>query len=138
MKELLAKQVITPCHEPTEWCSPAFFVGKPDGKTVRMVTDFTRLNPFVERLVHPFTCVSEILQAIPASAKYFKKMDAVNGYFQLALDRESSLKTTFLLLSGRCMYLRIPQGLNASSDEWCRRSDTIIDSLLWAKKIVMI
>ena len=65
-------------------------------------------------------------------------MDAVNGYFQLALDRESSLKTTFLLLSGRCMYLRIPQGLNAYSDEWCRRSDTIIDGLLWAKKIVKI
>jgi len=32
IKELLAKQVITPCHEPTEWCSPAFFVVKPDGK----------------------------------------------------------------------------------------------------------
>ena len=32
VKELLAKQVITPCHKPTEWCSPAFFVVKPDGK----------------------------------------------------------------------------------------------------------
>ena len=29
IKELLAKQVITPCHTPTEWCSPAFFVVKP-------------------------------------------------------------------------------------------------------------
>ena len=94
IKELLAKKVITPCHTPTEWCSPAFFVVKPDGKNVRMVTDFTRLNSFVKRPVHPFACVSEILQTVPASAKFFAKMDAVNGYFQIALDEESSMKTT--------------------------------------------
>jgi len=81
IKELLTKQVITPCHTPTEWCSPAFFFVKPDGKNVQMVTDFTRLNSFVKRPVHPFACVSEILQTIPASAKFFAKMDAVNGYF---------------------------------------------------------
>ena len=63
-------------------------------------------------------------------------MDAVSGYFQIALDKESSMKTTFLLPSGRYRYLRIPQGLNASSDEWCRRSNTVIDGLPWAKKIV--
>ena len=78
----------------------------------------------------------QILQTVPASAKFFAKMDAVNGYFQIALDEESSMKTTFLLPSGRYRYLRIPQGLNASSDEWCRRSDTVIDGLPWAKKIV--
>ena len=109
---------------------------KPDGKNVRMVTDFTKLNSFVKRPVHPFAFVSEILQTVPASAKFFAKMDAVNGYFQIALDEESSMKTTFLLPSGRYRYLRIPQGLNASSDEWCRRSDTVIDGLPWAKKIV--
>ena len=73
---------------------------------------------------------------IPASAKNFAKMDAVNGYFQIALDEESSMKTTFLLPSGRYRYLCVPQGLNASSDEWCRRSDTVLDGLPWAKKIV--
>ena len=91
IKELLAKNIITPCHTPTEWCSPAFFVVKPDGKNVRMVTDFTRFNSFVKRPVHPFACVSEILHTIP-SANFFAKMDAVNGYFQIALDEESSLR----------------------------------------------
>ena len=101
IKELLAKHVITPCHTPTEWCSPAFFVVKPDGKNVRMVTDFTKLNSFVKRSVHLFMCVLEILQTIPAYAKFFAKMDAVNGYFQIALDKESSMKTAFLLSSRR-------------------------------------
>ena len=57
------------------------FVVKADGKKVRIVTDFTRLNSFVERPVHPFACVSEILQTMPPTAKFFTKMDAVNGYF---------------------------------------------------------
>ena len=117
--------------------SPGFFVVKPDGKNVRMVTDFTKLNSHVQTPVHPFTCVSEILQSIPSDAKVFAKMDAVNGYFQIELDEESSRKTTFLLPSGRYRYLRILQGLKASSDEWCRRSDAILDGLPWAKKIVV-
>ena len=52
------------------------------------------------------------------------------------MNEESSKLTTFILPSGRYRYLRIPQGLNASSDEWCRRSDAIIEGIQWAKKIV--
>ena len=123
IKQLLDARIITPCDTPTEWCSPGFFVVKGDGKSVRLVTDYTKLNSFVERPVHPFPSVIDILQAIPASARVFAKFDAVNGYFQIPLDEPSSRLTTFLLPSGRYSYLRIPQGLNASSDEWCRRSD---------------
>ena len=35
----------------------------------------------------------------------------------------------------RDSYKRIPQGLNASSDEWCRRSDIVIEGLPWARKL---
>ena len=45
----IASGVTIPCDEPTEWCSPAFFVPKEDGKRVRLVTDYTRLNKFVVR-----------------------------------------------------------------------------------------
>ena len=62
VQELVKKGVITPCHLPTEWCSPAFFVVKADGKSVRMVTDYTCLYQHVKRPVHPFSCVTEILQ----------------------------------------------------------------------------
>ena len=40
----IAAGIIAPCSEPTEWCSPAFFVPKGDGKRVRLVTDYTKLN----------------------------------------------------------------------------------------------
>ena len=64
------------------------------------------------------------------------KMDAVHGYFQLALAEESSFLTTFLLKQGKFRYLRAPMGLNASSDKWCCHSDRMITGLPWAKKMV--
>ena len=128
--------IIVRCDEPTDWCSPGFFVPKSDGSSVRLVTDYTKLNSFVQRPVHPFPSVSDIVQAIPSSAVIFAKFDAVNGYFQIALDEESSKLTTFILPSGRYHYKRMPQGLNASSDEWCRRSDVVIEGLPWARKLV--
>ena len=96
---------------------------KPDRKRVRLVTDYTSINKFVKRPVHPFPAVIDILQAIPKESKIFAKVDAVHGYFQLALDEESSHLKTFL-------------GLNDSSDEWRAKSDTMIESCSWARKIV--
>ena len=86
----IASGIIAPCDSPTEWCSPAFFVPKGDGKRVRLVTDYTKLNKFVVRPVHPFPSVVDIIQSIPASAACFAKLDATHGYFQIPLDEEAS------------------------------------------------
>ena len=81
----IASGIIVPCDKPTEWCSPAFFVPKGDGKRVRLVT------------VHPFPSASDIIQSIPASAACFTKLDATHGYFQIPLDEEATRLTTFIL-----------------------------------------
>ena len=81
INNLLENGIIVRCEEPTDWCSPGFFVPKSDGKSVRLVTDYTKLNSFVQRPVHPFSSVNDIVQAIPSSASIFAKFDAVNGYF---------------------------------------------------------
>ena len=54
--------VIVPCDEPTDWCSPAFFVPKGDGKQVRLVTDYTKLIKYVVQPVHPFLSVADIVR----------------------------------------------------------------------------
>ena len=43
VQDLLDKKVIVPVSTPTEWCSPAFFVGKKESNKVRMVTDSTNM-----------------------------------------------------------------------------------------------
>ena len=75
----IKKGVIIKEDTPTEWCAPGFFVPKLDGQRVRMVTDFTALNKFVQRPVHPFPSVGEIVQSVPSCAKFFAKLDAVHG-----------------------------------------------------------
>ena len=97
---------------------------------IRLVTDYTHFNKFVKRSVHPFPCTNKILQAIPSMAKYFAKLDAVHGYFRLALKPKSSLITIFLLPKGKLRYLRAPMGLKASSDKWLAHMTSPIRPLL--------
>ena len=136
MQDLIDKNVITKVDKPTKWVSPAFFVPKPDGIRMRLMTDYTKLNKFVHRPIHPFPSMRDIIQSIPHRQKLFAKLDAVYWYFQLALDEESSYLTPFLLPQGRFRYLRAPMGLNASSEEWCRHSDVAVEGLEWCLKIV--
>jgi hypothetical protein len=77
-----------------------------------------------------------ITQAIQPSARYFATADCVQGYFQLALDKESKDLTTFMLLSGRWQYLRGPMGLSATSDYWCRKSYFVKKGNKNARKIM--
>jgi len=122
VESLVSDGILVPVEEPTDWISPGHFVPKPNGG-VRLVTDYTQLNKVVKRPVHPFPCTREILQQLDSGSTVFAKMDAVHGYFQIPLDAESSMLTTFLIHSGRYRYKSAPMGLNASGDEWCRRSD---------------
>ena len=80
MQSYIEKGVIVKVSKPTTWCAPIFFVPKPDGVRVRMVTDFTALNEYVQRRVHPFPSVGEIVQSVPSSAKLFAKLDAVHFF----------------------------------------------------------
>ena len=73
---------------------------------------------------------------VKPESKHFAKLDAIQGYFQIPLDEESSKLTTFLLPMGRFRYTRAPMGLNASGDEWCARSDHALAGLQGVTKLV--
>ena len=135
IKKLIDAKVITPQDEPTEWCAPGFFVAKKNGD-IRLVIDYTKLNKYVQRPIHTFPSTQEILSGIDPDSKVFAKLDATQGYHQVPLDEESSKLTTFLLPSGRFRFLRAPMGLSCSSDEFCRRSDKVIEGLPGVRKLV--
>jgi len=120
--------VIERVREPTEWISPAFFVPKSNG-SVRLVTDYTKINKFISRPVHPFSSPLDILKGVRASSKVFLKLDAVQGFYQIPLDEESSKLTTFLLPDGRWKFTRGPMGMNSTSDEWNIRSDDALHDI---------
>lgn len=115
---LLAAGVIRRVNEPTAWISPAAFIIKPDGKSLRLVVDLRGLNRHVLRPVHPFPSVQEITSSITAGTKFFMKLDALKGYYQIQLDEESIALTTFITPQGHFAFARAPMGCSASGDEY--------------------
>lgn len=124
-----------PSSEATEWCSPGFYVPKPNGK-VRLVVDYKQLNRFIDRPTHPFPSPRDIVRMIPPEARWFIKFDALQGYYQMPLDDQSKKLTTFILPSGRYRFTRAPMGLCSSSDEFCYRTDLIFSHIKKMAKIV--
>ena len=110
-----------------------FFVPKPNGTSVCFVTDYTKLNKIVKQPIHPLPLATKMMQSFPESANFFAKLDTVHGYFQLALDEDSSFLTTFLIPSGRYRYLLALMGLSLSSDEWCGYFDFVIEGCEFPK-----
>ena len=135
IKLALENKIIERVTWATDWVSPAQFVAKPDG-SARLITDYTRLNDYVRRPIHPFASAREIVDAIQPASKWFAKLDAASGYHQVSLHEDYRDLTTFILPSGTYRYLVAPMGLNSSGDEFCIRSDLAIRGLDYVHKIV--
>ena len=63
---------------PSDWVHPMVVVPKKQG--VRITVDFTKLNRFVRRPVHPVLATADALAKVPAGARYFTTLDAKSGY----------------------------------------------------------
>ena len=136
VKELEKAKIIRPVNLVTEWVSPAMFVPKPNGG-VRMVTDYTAINKYIERPIHPFMSAQDTIRQIGPKAQYFATLDAVSGYFQVPISEDAMLLTTFLTPWGKFCYTRGPMGFKATQDWWNQISDVvIIDFQEWCAKIV--
>ena len=79
LDELQEHDIIEPVEHPTEWCHPLCPVSKTDsdGKSVgcRITVDFTKLNRFVKRPVHPARTPQDAVSSITTGAKLFTKND---------------------------------------------------------------
>ena len=64
------------------------FVPKPNG-TMRLVADLVQPNKHVKRPIHPFMSPKDIINQIESGAKYFATLDAMSGYWQIELDKDS-------------------------------------------------
>lgn len=114
LDEMVDISVLARQYEPTPWVSSMTIVKKPDG-SVRICIDPTKLNKALKRPHHPIQTVEEAAARMP-DAKLFSILDAIKGFWQMELDYESSLLTTFNTPWGRYRFLRLPFGLNVSSD----------------------
>ena len=113
LKEELDKMekmdVIIPVDEPTDWVSSLVVVMKKNGQ-LRVCLDPRDLNRAIKREHYQLPSRAEITAQF-AGAKYFSKLDASSGFWQIQLDDESSKLCTFITPYGRYKFLRLPFGI---------------------------
>ncbi|KAF4523730.1 hypothetical protein B566_EDAN013847, partial [Ephemera danica] len=116
LDQMVKDGVISPVHEPTEWCAALVPVPKAsDPKKVRICVDHIQLNKAIirERTILP--SVEETMAKF-AGAKIFSKLDCKDSFWQVKLHPECRLLTTFLTPWGRFCFNRLSMGLSSSSD----------------------
>ncbi|GFS12590.1 Pol polyprotein [Elysia marginata] len=122
---MLSEGVISFVNEPTAWCSGIVVVPKPDQSSVRICVDLTALNKAVLREVHPLSSADDDL-ALLAGSRVFTKLDARSGFWQMPLDPQSRLLTTFLTPFGRFCMNRLPFGISSAPEVFQRRMSEIL------------
>ena len=127
LKEMEDTGVISPVTSPTEWCSGMVVVPKKSGK-IRICVDYTHLNKFVCRENHILPAVDETLAKL-RNAKFFTKLDANCGFWQIPLCEQSKDLTTFITPIGRFRFNRLPFGICSASEHFQRKMHEIVGKI---------
>ena len=116
--------VIRRVNVPTKWCTGMVVVPKPDGR-IRICVDLTKLNQNVQRERHPIPSVDHTLAQL-GGAQIFSKLDANSGFWQVHLQEDSALLTTFITPFGRFCYNRLPFGITSAPEYFQKRMHEVL------------
>ncbi len=113
-------------EDPTEWCAGMVVVRKKTGD-VRICVDTKPLNEHV-REIYPIPKVDDTLAQL-AGATTFSKIDANSGFWQIPLQVESRLLTTFVTPHVRYCFNNLPFGIASAPELLKRRMSKILSGL---------
>ena len=114
INNLLNSGQIEPCNY-SRWNAPVFLVGKPNGKSYRMVQDMRALNHQTLPDSYPLPRVDTIINEM-SDNNYFSTFDFLKGFLQIGLEHESRDVTAFTYNDKKYRWTRLPQGqMNSSS-----------------------
>ena len=95
-------------------------------QALRLCLDPRDLNKAIKRR-HFKLPTAEELFAEMKGAKYFTKLDASSGYWQIKVDEESSKLLTFAIPFGRYKFKRLPFGIHSASEIFQQNVAEIIE-----------
>lgn len=127
LKSMLKDEVIRKVTEPTGWCSPMVPVVKPSG-ALRICVDLKRLNKAVRREHYNLPSLDDIAPKLKGST-VFSKLDAASGFWQVPLEEESQLLTTFITPFGRFAFRRMPFGISSAPGIYQRKMSNLLHGM---------
>ena len=111
--------------EPTDWVNNVVLVTKSNGD-IRICLDPKDLNRWIRREHHFTPTLDDILPRL-SNSKVFSVLDARSGYWNVHLDEQSQLLTTFNTPWGRYCFMRLPFGLISAQDVFQKKMDVVLD-----------
>lgn len=127
--EMLENKIVSPSNSP--WASPVVIIKKKDG-TDRFCIDYRKLNNLTVKDNYPIPMISETLDSMKGSF-FFTTLDLASGYWQMALDEASKLKTAFISSKGLFHFNKLPFGLSNAVAGFQRAMVQILEGLTFAK-----
>src|SRR5687768_17855995 len=106
IEDLLARGLIE--FSDGTWRARVVLVKKKDGKWRRCI-DYRVLNEMTIADSYPMVRIDETLDQL-GKAKYFSKLDMVEGYYQIPLQEDSKPYTGFATRSGFYQWKYLPMG----------------------------
>ncbi|KAI0227796.1 hypothetical protein LSAT2_021716, partial [Lamellibrachia satsuma] len=127
VKAELDRVVTSGVTEPTDWCSAMVPVIKKTG-AVRICVDLKQLNMAVRREHFMLPSLEDISPKL-ADSKVFSTLDAVSGFWQISIDEESQLLTTFITPYGRYAFCTLPFGISSAREIFQRKMSALLDGM---------
>ena len=125
LDRLVKDGIIKRVECPTDWVSNIVCVSKPNGN-IRLCLDPKDLNKYIKRPHYYSPTIDDVLPDLCGS-KFFSTLDARSGYWNIPLDDQSQLLTTFNTPGyGRYCFKHLPFELVSSQDLF----QTAMDDLL--------
>ena len=92
---------------------------------VRICTDLKKLNSELKRERYVLPTLDDVIHKLGGS-RYFSKLDATSGFWQLPLDSETAKLTTFITPHGRYYYKRLPFGISSAPEIFQRTMEKLL------------
>ena len=124
LDRMVEQDIIEEVTEPSPWVSNQVIVPK-KSQDLRVCCDLHEVNKAVIRERYVLPKVDDTLHALCGS-KYFAKIDAKSGFFQLTLAEESQYITTFITPRGCYWFKRTPFGLSDASEAFQKMMERLL------------
>jgi len=98
----------------SEWASPTFAIPKKNG-TIRVVSDFRKLNSFLKRHPFPIPKIGDMIRSMEGFT-FASALDLNMGYYHIKLDADAQKLCTIIFPWGKYKYKRLPMGIKIAPD----------------------
>ena len=119
--------IIEKVSHPTDWVNNIVIVEKSNG-SIRVCLDPKQLNKAIKRHYYQLPTPEEIFSQM-AESKYFTKLDASSGYWQMKIDKKSSDLLVFNIPFGRYKFLHFPFGIHSASEIFQSELSQLIEGI---------